>query len=957
MVYATCRRILGSQNEAEDVAQECFATLAMARQAPSDYLGPWLHRVAANLSLKRIRADMRRRDRETSFAEAHAMQSEIEWDDIHDYVDEAIDDLPTKLRLPVVAHFLEGKSHKAIAKSLNAPRQTITSRIQKGISEIRRSLKKKGITVPVSVLAAMMGTNMAEGMSAALAAQLGRLALAGIVSKVPEATSGAAVKATPLVIGGVIMSKKALIGLCTVALCLVSALFLRQQIEKGSAETRQVAADPPVTLPPPLPSVRVVQSSAENTDQGTTIETRDSPSQGVSISGAVVDSQGNPIEAAYVRAQDMQRYKYWVMPDGSGRKAPGNEYRTMSGMDGSFELSGMKPSRKVRIEARKEGMLEPPGSSDFALTESGLDVVITLYAPAAVEGIVVDGRGRPVGGREVLASYRSRLSQQTSGMTDAQGRFRIAPLLPGTHSLVVIPAKQYKIAYHMEDERVEVQAGETLTGIRLVYEGDGLVIAGRVTNERLEPIEGATIDVECFSGPYGFDMPTDADGRYRFLRIPEGKHQMYVYHAAYEPAFVRVRAGSEDVDFVLAERERTAVMGRVVDADTGEPITHFEVVAVDDMVAILDRSHYGSFKTVNDAEGHFILEDVLKGPATIFARAPGYGLRFTMVTLQIPDEYPNGIVVELPLIGFTGDAGERTSERPVEEPLVEGIVLTDSGQPVPGAFVFVGDIPWIQSSSMYSPELVERALEAGAATRTHDDGTFRVGSLTPERQIISAYHPDEGLGAVEVLPDRPRTTGVRIVLSSGGSLEGRVTRGDMPVDKAHVIVGGTERTGRVEGEAFTGADGTFKIEHLLEGVVGVTARLPQQGATSRRELTRHAEIAEGQMTELSFNFSVGSGVVEGVVSFLDEPVERGTVHLNVGTADGEENRETTLDPDSNGCYCFENVPAGLVSLRAMAVLDTGAIRQESVSFDLEEGETVRRNLAFSEGSLVGMVGT
>ena len=55
MVYATCTRILRDPVEAEDVAQECFETLARGDKGPTGHVGAWLHRVATNRCLDRIR--------------------------------------------------------------------------------------------------------------------------------------------------------------------------------------------------------------------------------------------------------------------------------------------------------------------------------------------------------------------------------------------------------------------------------------------------------------------------------------------------------------------------------------------------------------------------------------------------------------------------------------------------------------------------------------------------------------------------------------------------------------------------------------------------------------------------------------------------------------------------------------------------------------------------------------
>ena len=143
MVYATCRRVLGSDMEAEDVTQECFEILVQAGSRPGEYLGPWLHKIATHRSLNRIRANTRRRKHEACFSDLQKVHAEVEWNDIYSYVDEAVGELPEKSRIPLIAHFFENRSHANIAQSLGIPRRTVTYRIQKGIDLVRKSLKRR----------------------------------------------------------------------------------------------------------------------------------------------------------------------------------------------------------------------------------------------------------------------------------------------------------------------------------------------------------------------------------------------------------------------------------------------------------------------------------------------------------------------------------------------------------------------------------------------------------------------------------------------------------------------------------------------------------------------------------------------------------------------------------------------------------------------------------------------
>ena len=118
MVFATSKRILGNEVEAEEIAQECFETLVGARRAPTGNLGAWLHRVATNRCLDRLRSGRRRAERETRYAAAGPASAEPVWSDLYELVDEAIAALPERERTAVVGYFLEGRAQAAIAEDL-----------------------------------------------------------------------------------------------------------------------------------------------------------------------------------------------------------------------------------------------------------------------------------------------------------------------------------------------------------------------------------------------------------------------------------------------------------------------------------------------------------------------------------------------------------------------------------------------------------------------------------------------------------------------------------------------------------------------------------------------------------------------------------------------------------------------------------------------------------------------
>lgn len=215
MVYGACLRITRNRADAEDCTQDCFERLARVTELPKSPIGPWLHRVATNRALDRIRSQKTRTDRESRYTRETTEIAEPQWKDIHTLVDEAIADLPDELSAPIVAHFLQGESYTSVAKRLGISRQLVTYRAKKGIGVIHGVLQKKGVQVASPVLLTMMSTELAAGVivPASTMAGLGKTALAGTAQYL-NAAQASATAATVTTAGGLIMTKTTVIAIC-----------------------------------------------------------------------------------------------------------------------------------------------------------------------------------------------------------------------------------------------------------------------------------------------------------------------------------------------------------------------------------------------------------------------------------------------------------------------------------------------------------------------------------------------------------------------------------------------------------------------------------------------------------------------------------------------------------------------------------------------------------------------
>lgn len=145
MVMGVCRRVLGFQHDAEDAFQAVF--LVLARKANTLRCGgslpAWLHKTAFRTAL-RARADRGRR-REQPTEDLQMLPAAAEFPDLaseHDrsIVDEELNQLPERYRLPLYLCCIEGKSLDVAARQLGWSIGSVKGRLERGRTELRRRL-------------------------------------------------------------------------------------------------------------------------------------------------------------------------------------------------------------------------------------------------------------------------------------------------------------------------------------------------------------------------------------------------------------------------------------------------------------------------------------------------------------------------------------------------------------------------------------------------------------------------------------------------------------------------------------------------------------------------------------------------------------------------------------------------------------------------------------------------
>jgi len=348
------------------------------------------------------------------------------------------------------------------------------------------------------------------------------------------------------------------------------------------------------------------------------------------------------------------------------------------------------PAQPRAPEERRATGVEPDSMGQEPAVPEGARAV-------RIFGTVTNQRGVPLAGVRVFTgSDRARGVQ-----TDVDGGYKLRVILSQRKA----PTLRYHLeGYALEEISLEDEdpAGERLD-VEMQNLGGRSVVAGRVTSEDGEPIEGIAIQLHSKTLNARYIRMTDKKGRfsipnvktdtnYEFFVRPERDYRNY--------SKPELDTTQDDVylEIVLERLSSGRLLGSMVDPD-GYPITDFD---------LLLRSSQASQQAVqvsSDEEGYFVLEDAPSGDLTF----TGSGLAIRGVSLS------PGMEKEVVLVLDWGDH------------VIEGWVLDDAGRPLPGAEL---TLSWSGSSE---------GLHSGSARRSVSDesGAFRFSNLGPKPHRVT----------------------------------------------------------------------------------------------------------------------------------------------------------------------------------------------------------------------------
>jgi large repetitive protein len=341
------------------------------------------------------------------------------------------------------------------------------------------------------------------------------------------------------------------------------------------------------------------------------------------IQGVVTDGEGHAVsdfEVAYTPSSrgggGGMRFSFRIGP---GARAPG-QMVAVHADDGAFVIEDV-PAGTWDVEVSATGY-QRGRTAGIAVEEGGTaeGVEVKLAKGPGLAGRVLDARGsRPVSDATVRADLstgrpRFRMGPDGAGdnetMTDADGRFEMLGLAPGTYTLTASHP-----SFSEKSETIELKDGPASIEIRL---GQGGTVSGTVLSAG-RPVVGAAVSLgaagEGLRGPFGDEQQAVSDdgGRFRFERLNPGRYAATASLRGQSSSPVEVALptadASQEVSLLLAEGAtiRGRVSGLAEAARAGVSVT-----------ANGPESYFASTRT--GAEGTFELTGAPRGTLNLNAR-------------------------------------------------------------------------------------------------------------------------------------------------------------------------------------------------------------------------------------------------------------------------------------------------------------------------------------------------
>ncbi len=245
LTLSVCRRVLGQDEDAEDVFQAVF--LVLSRKAATlrrkEAVGSWLFGVAHRLALRARQSTRKRREREARAREGPTgdVLDELTVREAQLVLYEELARLPEGERAPLVLCYLQGLTRDEAAQRLGCPLGTLKHRLERARERLHQRLTRRGIGLGAALPTLLLTRTPAPAISADL---VSRVVQAGVAFASGSASGGAlslpAVTLAESALNVAILGKVKVAAICLLMMIACLSLGQSQSLDTPPAAARGV---------------------------------------------------------------------------------------------------------------------------------------------------------------------------------------------------------------------------------------------------------------------------------------------------------------------------------------------------------------------------------------------------------------------------------------------------------------------------------------------------------------------------------------------------------------------------------------------------------------------------------------------------------------------------------------------------------------------------------------------
>jgi len=613
-----------------------------------------------------------------------------------------------------------------------------------------------------------------------------------------------------------------------------------------------VSLEPGTELVATEPDARRTETPAlAATDDRTAVAPEEAGSN--ALVGKVVDEAGEPVEAAEVTLTRFGRTTLYFVDSLAGDRTSDRVAATDE--EGIYRFANVEPfDGYALIVTHPDYSTTEMGQVNVLDTGTSTEPPITLRPGVRVFGFVQDTAGNAIAGAALhLGLSEMGIDELPTGpdakqaTSSTSGEYEFANVAIGQASITVLADGYGRLTL----KNINVTGSEDVE--RNVTLEVAHMIAGRVTAEGGAPVKGAKIQAYSTTTrgrqQTRSQAETNGSGEFTFEDVPEGTYMLIAQADGFEMGRSdRVQSGNMAVQIELTAKP--TVSGRVLDKQTGNPLTRF--------VVQLRAVRPNTPDAIPEPETRIDVENA-NGEYKIFSR-PG-----TWQVEALSETHAGAFSTT-----FTLEAGqhlEGVDVHPSRGGILTGRIVDTQGNPVARARVDSHDDDWTDDPFMRMMETMLPTVASTRTVRTKKDGTFEIQALTQATYRLDINHKDYSQAFKKgILVEEGQSVAVGdIRMSVGGTVFGTVLDpSGLPLPGGVVqLQADIDSMGSPASyTAKTDAEGAYRLAHVCPGAYLIKAMRSAEASNNPFANIEDIKVTQTRITvaenqEVRHDFNLG----------------------------------------------------------------------------------------------------